>query len=241
MSWQQDYLDRYYSRADGWVDGTTIFHSICSSVIPPGSDILEIGSGPSNETSVFLSGLGNLQGVDIDPDILTNKALTAAHVITGDAYPFTDSTFDTCVSNYVNEHITDPLAHLSEVWRVLKPGGVYIFRTPNRFHYTAVVSALTPHWFHQLVANRLRNLPPETHDPYPTCYKLNSRRTVERYAAETGFAIDRLSMIEAEPLYGMSTRLLFFPFMVYERAVNSSEKLAGLRANIFAVLRKTSL
>ena len=238
MSWQQHYLDRYYSPADGWIDGTTIFHGMCSSLIPAEAEILEIGSGPSNETTDFLSGLGNLQGVDIDPDILTNKALSGAHVITGDAYPFSDNTFDACVSNYVNEHVTDPVSHLREVWRVLKPGGVYLFRTPNQFHYIAAVSALTPHWFHRLVANRLRNLPPETHDPYPTRYRLNSRRAVERLAMDNGFTVDQIRMIEAEPSYGMSTRLLFFPFLAYERMVNFSEKLAGLRANIFAVLRK---
>lgn len=240
MSWQQDHLDRYYSRADGWVDGTTIFHGMCSSLIPSGAEILEIGSGPANETSEFLSGLGNLQGVDIDPDIRTNKALSGAHVITGDAYPFPDDTFDACVSNYVNEHIADPLGHLREVRRVLKPGGVYIFRTPNRFHYTAVVSAVTPHWFHRLVANRLRNLPPETHDPYPTCYKMNSRSTIKRYAEDLGFDVEQCRLVEAEPSYGMVSRILFFPFMAYERVVNSSERLAGMRANIFGVLRKRS-
>ncbi len=238
MSWQQDYLDRYYSRADGWIDGTAIFHGMCSSLIQSGAQILEIGSGPSNETSEFLSGLGNLHGVDIDPDIVTNKALSAAHVITGDAYPFPDSTFDACVSNYVNEHIADPVGHLREVRRVLKPNGVYIFRTPNHFHYTAIVSAITPHWFHRLVANRLRNLPPETHDPYPTCYRMNSRSTIKRYANDVGFDVDECRLVEAEPLYGMISRTLFFPFMVYERVVNSSENLAGLRANIFGVLRK---
>ena len=238
MSWQQQYLDRYYDRSTGWVDGTTEFHNLCSSVIPSGSEILEIGAGPSNETSVFLSSLGNLQGLDIDPDVQTNDALSAAHVLTGDDYPFPDNTFDACVSNYVNEHISDPRRHLEEVCRVLKPNGVYVFRTPNRFHYTAVISHLTPHWFHKLVANRLRNLPATSHDPYPTRYRFNSRAAVERYADELGFTIDKFRRIEPEPLYGMSSRILFFSFLAYERTVNAHELLAGLRANILAVMRK---
>ena len=108
MSWQQNYLDRYYSRSSGWVDGTAEFHELCASVIPSGGNILEIGSGPLNETSSYLSSLGKLHGVDPDPDILTNNALESAHVLTGDAYPYADNTFDACVSNYVNEHIADP-------------------------------------------------------------------------------------------------------------------------------------
>lgn len=239
MSWQQNYLDRFYSRLSGWTDGTTEFHQLCAAVIPSnGSAILEIGSGPSNPTSRFLSSIGRLQGIDVDPDILTNDALESAHVLTGDAYPFPDNIFDACVSNYVIEHISNPSHHLQEVRRVLKPNGVYVFRTPNRFHYTAIVSHLTPHWFHKLVASRLRNLSAESHEPYPTLYRLNSRAKIEHYAAELNFAIDQLRLIEKEPSYGMSSRFLFLGFMVYERVVNAYDVLAGFRANIIAVLRK---
>ena len=45
-------------------------------------------------------------------------------------------------------------------------------------------------------------------------------------------------MIEKEPMYGLASRLLFFPMLAYERAVNSSEAFAGLRSNIQAVLEK---
>ncbi len=240
MSWQQEYLDRYYDRSKGWVDGTTEFHNLCASVIPPGSAILEIGAGPTNETSTFLSSLGSVHGLDVDPDVKNNNALTASHVLAGDEYPFPADTFDACVSNYVNEHIADPQRHLEEVYRVLKPGGVYVFRTPNRFHYTSIVSGLTPHWFHNLVANRARNLPPGSHDPYPTHYLLNSRTKIDRYAVEFGFAIDEFRLIEPEPSYGMISPLLFFPFLAYERMVNKFEPLAVFRANILAVLRKRS-
>ena len=238
MSWQQNYLDRFYSPSSGWTDGTSEFHQLCASAIPPGSDILEIGSGPSNATSSFLSSLGSLKGVDVDPDIFSNDALAAAHVITGEAYPFPDGTFDACVSNYVIEHISDPKGHLQEVMRVLKPNGVYVFRTPNRFHYVSAVSGLTPHWFHKLVANRLRNLPAESHAPYPTRYKLNSRAKIRAFAKEMGFNVDQIHLVEKEPMYGLSSRVLFLAFMAYERSVNATEALSGLRANIFAILRK---
>lgn len=238
MSWQQEYLDRYYDRSKGWVDGTTEFHNLCASVIPAGSEILEIGAGPTNETSTFLSTLGVVQGLDVDPDVENNVALTAAHVLNGDEYPFADNTFDACVSNYVNEHIADPLRHLEEVNRVLKPNGVYVFRTPNRFHYTSVVSGLTPHWFHLMVANRLRNMPETSHDPYPTHYRLNSRSKIEYHAAAAGLAVEEFRLIEPEPLYGLASRALFLPFVAYERTVNKFKCLAFLRANILAVLRK---
>jgi ubiquinone/menaquinone biosynthesis C-methylase UbiE len=238
MAWQQQYLEKYYSASSGWTDGTTDFHGLCSAVIPAGSNILEIGSGPSNPTSSFLASIGNVQGVDIDPDISLNDSLDSAHVLTEDNYPFPENTFDACVSNYVVEHVADPRAHLKEILRVLKPGGVYVFRAPNFFHYVSIVSHLTPHWFHKLVANRLRNLPSESHDPYPTQYKMNTRPTLVHNAREAGFEIDEIRFIEKEPMYGLSSKVLFFAFMGYERVVNRFNALSPLRANILAVLRK---
>ena len=240
MAWQQEYIHKYYPASSGWTDGTTDFHELCRSVIPEGGSILEIGSGPPNPTTEFLATLGRVQGVDVDPDISLNTALECAHVLTGENYPLPDETFDACVSNYVVEHVDEPRGHLSEIKRVLKPGGVYVFRAPNFYHYVSIVSHMTPHWFHELVANRLRNLPAESHDPYPTRYRMNTPSSIRRLAAETGFEIDELRLIEKEPMYGLSSRLLFFPFMAYERVVNRFDALSGLRANILAVLRKRS-
>ena len=174
----------------------------------------------------------------MDPDVRGNRALVRSEVFDGGQLPFGDDSFDACVSNYVVEHVPNPLQHLEEIRRVLQPGGAYVFRTPNRYHYVALVSWLTPHWFHVLVANRLRGLPPDAHDPYPTVYAMNSREAVRRLARAAALDLDVLRMIEKEPSYGMASRLVFYPLLAYERLVNSSERFAGLRSNILAVLRK---
>lgn len=117
-------------------------------------------------------------------------------------------------------------------------GGAYIFRAPNRFHYVSLVARYTPHWFHELVSNTLRNLGEDAHAPYPTYHRLNSRRQIIAAASRCGFAVPELTLIEKEPSYGMSNRALFLLFLAYERLVNATDALAGLRANILAVLRK---
>lgn len=237
MSWQQEYLNRFYNRSKGWVDGTTAFHQICSGAISPGSNILEIGAGPTNPTSAFLATLGKLHGVNIDPAASANRHLISSAVIERDHYPFESATFDACVSNYVLEHVEHPDQHLAEVRRVLKLGGVYVFRTPNRFHYVSLIASLTPHWFHELAANRVRGLPLDAHEPYPTFHALNDAESIRVEAQRAGLYVEELQLIEKEPSYGMSSRILFFPLMAYERIVNFTPKLAVLRANIFAVLR----
>ena len=238
MSWQERAIARHYNRARGFVDGTTEFHRLCEAAIPPGSRLLEIGSGPSNASSDFFATRGTLTGLDIDPAVRGNRALTQAEVFDGGRFPFADATFDACVSNYVVEHVPNPPGHLDEVRRVLRPGGVYVLRTPNRFHYVALISASTPHWFHELVANRVRGLPEDAHAPYPTCYAMNTRSALRRLATASGLELEVLKMVEKEPMYGLASRLTFYPFLAYERMVNATERLGGLRANIFAVLRK---
>jgi SAM-dependent methyltransferase len=238
MTWQEEYLARFYDPAAGWVDGNKQFYDMCAASIRVGSRILEIGPGPSNHTSRFLATLGELHGLDPDPAARGNDALAGFEQLTGARYPFADASFGACVSNYVIEHVADAEAHLAEVARVLEPGGVYAFRTPNRWHYVALFASVTPHWVHELLANRLRNLPDGDHDPYPTVYALNSRAALARYAPRAGLRIEQLHLVEKEPSYGMYARPLFLAFMVYERAVNATERAAFLRSNIFAVLRK---
>jgi len=238
VSWHERYLQRFYDRSRGWQDGTQEFHHLCSRVIPSAGRILEIGSGPSNATSRFLAGLGELHGLDPDPDVRNNSALASASLLENDRFPYTDGSFDACASNYVIEHIADPLQHLTEVRRVLRPGGVYVFRIPNRFHYVTMVSALTPHRAHLLLANRLRGLSQESHDPYPTLYRMNSGRAVRRFAKRAGLTVEHLVLIEKEPTYGAASRSLFLAFTGYERVVNSTDLLQNLRSTILAVLRK---
>jgi len=242
VTWQSRYLARFYSPPSEKWDGTRKYYQLCAralaSVEHDTRQILEVGAGPSNQSSRYLATLGTVTGLDPDPLVLTNDALTHSIVLKGQLYPFPDASFDIAVSDYVVEHLRDPLTHLSELYRVLKVGGAYIFRTPNRFHYVPLVASLTPHWFHEAVANRARRLPPRAHSPYPTVYAMNTARSIRRLAKSAGFTVEAIDYIEGEPWYGMFSRLAFLAMMGYERLVNSREVFAPARANLFVVLRK---
>jgi SAM-dependent methyltransferase len=238
LSWQDRYQRFFFNREKGWTDGTEEFHDLCRATCF--GKILEIGSGPSNLTSRFLSTLGQVYGLDPDEAVTTNDALFSATLLQGNRFPFSNEAFDCCVSNYVCEHVTDPVAHLAEVERVLRPGGAYVFRTVNRFHYVALVASLTPHWFHRTIANRLRVAPSEAHDPYPTHYRMNTASVITRTAALVGLRTEELHYVEKEPSYGRFSRIAFVLLTGYERLVNSGRLLQGIRANLFVVLRKDS-
>lgn len=236
MDWRETYVDRWYHALPGWTDGTTEFHALCAENLS--GKILEVGSGPENPTTQFVAGLGTLTGLDVDPAVLDNRMLKFAQVFDGvEPFPFSDESFDSCVSNYVVEHVTNPRLHLSEIYRVLKPGGVYVLRTPNRWHYVALAASILPHAMHRAMANRLRGLS-NARDPYPTVYAMNSRRRIERFAVQSGFRVETLRMVEKEPMYGLIARPLFVALVAYERCVNATEALGCFRANMFVVLRK---
>jgi SAM-dependent methyltransferase len=230
--------DEYYYNRPGFEDGTSSFHALCRQTIATNGDILEIGAGPSNPTSDYLAGLGRLKAVDVSHEVLDNRAVREPKVYDGSRLPFDDACFDACISNYVIEHVQNPLEHFQEVRRVLKPGGVYLFRTPNLYYYVSLASAALPHSAHKALANKLRGLPSDSHEPWPTVYRSNTVRALRRFAASAGLRLDRCLLIEKEPSYGRSSAFLFFPMMWYERLVNSTDVLAGLRANILGVMRR---
>jgi SAM-dependent methyltransferase len=238
LTWQSKWVDRFYRSRPGWVDGTTEFHELCRRLAPSNARILEVGAGPTNRTSAFLAGLGELDGLDVSDEVRCNEHLRRSFILQGDAFPAADSTYDLVVSDYVVEHVARPAPHLSEIARVLRPGACYAFRTPNRFHYVALAAQLTPFSFHARVSNRLRGLPAEAHDPYPTVYALNTPSAIRLHARTAGLAVERLDLVEKEPSYGMFARPAFLVFMAYERVVNAVAALAFLRANLFVVLRK---
>jgi SAM-dependent methyltransferase len=231
-------FDHFYPKALGYGDATIRFHRLCRDNIADGAAVLEIGAGPENETTTYLSTLGRITGIDVSEEVLANPSLSSAAIFDGNRIPYPDASFDACVTNYVLEHIPNPEVHFAEVARVLKPGAPYIVRTPNLIHYVAAASRLLPHSVHVAIANRMRALPEESHEPWQTTYRANRRSVLRRLAASAGLVLENCVTVECEPSYAKGSALLFVPMMLYERIVNSSNAFSAFRASINAVFRK---
>ncbi|MCW5765761.1 MAG: class I SAM-dependent methyltransferase [Phycisphaeraceae bacterium] len=238
-TWQGRVLRRYYFGKPGWQDGTTLFHQYILTHAKFRGAVLELGPGPSNRTTKILSEhFERVDGLDVDPECRQNEFLDEAYVYDGGAWPTPSDTYDAIVADFVFEHVADPKGTLTEARRCLRPGGVLVLRTPNLWHYATLGSAITPHWFHTKFAGKLRRTTAEIHDPYPTHYRLNTAGAVRRKARAAGLEAVDVTRVEREPAYGMASRLLFYPFMCYERVVNATGLLSFARSVIFAVLRK---
>lgn len=229
-------LRRFYP--DDTRNGTVAFYQWVREHIGPSTQLLNLGAGPPTGTPirVFKGEVAHVVGADIDPIVLENDELDDAVVIEGGLLPLPDASFDAIVSDFTFEHVEDPVGFLSEAHRVLRPGGSCFFRTPNRRHYVATISRLTPHWFHALVANRARKLSADAHEPWPTFYRLNSGKQLSDAARAAGFHEVELRMFEAEPSYLVFATLPFLAGVAWERVANRYDALAPYRANILGRL-----
>lgn len=116
------------------------------AVRPLGSDVrlLEVGSGVTGH--VFFFGADDAIGVDPLADDFRPHFPWHANVRTvavgGEALPFADASFDLVISDNVVDHAEDPARIVSEMVRVLAPGGLLYF-TVNAHHafYTAAAAA----------------------------------------------------------------------------------------------------
>ena len=199
--------------------------------------VLDVGAGAGiNSFTWFRGHAARVCGVDLNPRVLENTHLDEARLGPVDRIPYPDGTFDVAFAWNVVEHLADPADALEEVARVLKPGGVFVIKTPNIWHYVALASRLLPHWLHDFIIQRI--LGRSSRDIFPTLYRCNSERVIRRLAAATGFRVREIRLLETRPEY-----LRFSPFtypfgIVYERLVNSTSALRQLRVVLIAVLEK---
>lgn len=105
------------------------------------STILDFGCGIGRNVIKFRSNGYNAYGCDIEINTEVNLDTFLMYQdgilrsIDNDNYriPFNDNTFDFIVSEQVFEHIQDYRSALSELRRVLKPGGASLHKFPPRY------------------------------------------------------------------------------------------------------------
>ena len=233
-----DWMDQsWYSEfAKNWDD--LLFRERILANIKPDAVVLDLGAGAGIVAQMNFKGLAKkVCGVDLDPRVVENSMLDEGRVSDAGEIPYGDALFDVVFSDNVFEHLDEPLAVYKEVARVLKPGGVLLFKTPNKWHYMPTVARMTPHGFHQFV-NRLRGR--AEIDTFPTRYRTNTKGDIQRLAAAAGFTVERVERIEGRPEYLRMTWPTYLVGFLYERIVNSTNFLAPFRILLVGTLRKAT-
>jgi len=116
----------------------------------PFQEILEVGGGPSGLTAMLYP-QARITNIDIDPryNNFPSNQQKRVHFVCGDAtdLPFGKQSFDAVTLFDVLEHIPDHEKTVSEVLRVLRPGGFILISAPNenwRFPYYNFMKSICP-------------------------------------------------------------------------------------------------
>ena len=107
--------------------------------LKPGMSILDLGCGPGTITLDLgkLVAPGEVVGIDVSAAVIDEarnaqaaESQTNVSFTTGDAYDtgFADDSFDVVHAHQVLQHVSDPVALLIEMRRVVKPGGIVAAR-----------------------------------------------------------------------------------------------------------------
>lgn len=116
-------------------------------------DVLEIGGGSASYVAVPGA---RYTVLDPDPASVSRNGY-AAEVLIGDAqtFAFQGAHFDIVVFWNVLEHVAEPDRAVLNAVGALRPGGLLIVRGPLVRSLKALVTRITPHWFHVLFYRRV--------------------------------------------------------------------------------------
>jgi SAM-dependent methyltransferase len=95
---------------------------------------LDVGCGRGEMLWAARESGWDYQGLDSSPAHLQwgrDHLGVTGHLGTIEDAHFADASFDAVNMGGVIEHLYDPFATLKEIWRVLRPGGVFYFDAPN--------------------------------------------------------------------------------------------------------------
>jgi SAM-dependent methyltransferase len=205
--------------------------------LEPSHTVLEIGCGRTAPNLLELKGRAEaLIGIDLvefviaDPEIrLLNADVCSMSVVATES-------IDLAYSRSVMEHIEDVQSAYSEISRVLRPGGKYIFLTPNAWDYASIAAYLVPNRFHAAIVRIVEGR--KGQDVFPTHYRSNTVGKIKKISKANSFSIEFVEYLGQYPSYLTFNASLFYIGCQYGRFLERNQRFRFLKGWILCVLSK---
>lgn len=156
--------------------------------------ILDAGCGHGNYVvDEFRTQIGWACGVDVDPsETSRNICLDEIRYARLEHIPYPDASFDAVLSLWVIEHLDHPVEVFQEIKRVLKPGGWFIFCTPNHHSILVRLKRLLRFGMSRYLNRRVYGR--QETDVFATHYRANDLGTLGRLLNHVGFVSSSLKL-----------------------------------------------
>lgn len=178
------------NKSMGYYSPDIYYEALVAKLVNSGCEWLDVGCGrdifPHNRdlASHLSKRAGFLFGVDPDENIKDNEFVHDRYQgMIEDSH--IDRQFDVATLRMVAEHIADPQAAMSTLDRYVKPGGVIVVYTPNKWSPISVLAKFTPMAVHHFFKRLLWKT--EERDTFPVEYKMNTRKTQQQLFAGLGY------------------------------------------------------
>lgn len=178
---------------------------------------------------------GCVIGFDYDwPSLLQHRSISLRVRGNITTLPFREDCFDLITANMVVEHLAAPELQFSEIHRVLKPGGKFLFHTPNAFGYSTLAARLLPEFFKAPLAGVLDGRP--AGDVFRTFYKANTESHIRRIAEAAGLEVFKIQFAASTAKFAIIAPLAFIELLWIR--VLLTRPFRRLRTNLIVTLHK---
>ncbi|MCU0521847.1 MAG: class I SAM-dependent methyltransferase [Anaerolineae bacterium] len=183
------------------MSATERFQQEVDAVLVSTSRVLDLGCGRGG-VAERLGAKGWWAGVD--PDLASLREHRVTTLPRGSAssewLPFESGSIDVVIASWVLEHLPRPTSTFREIARVLRPGGSFLFLTPNVAHPLPRISLALARMrrLQQRVVSRVYGR--SAVDTFPVTYRANSIRAIECLAVRAGLQLAWVELID-DPSY----------------------------------------
>ena len=220
---QNAFRERYRAMRPGWRSSGEQLEALVRNHLTARSQVLDLGCGRGGVVELFWRDVKLAAGLDPDVPSLAEHRAPGMPVIRGrgEHLPFAGGSFDLIVCLWVLEHLERPEVVLSEVRRVLRQSGHFVFLTPNLRNPLLLVNRLAK-GLPQLQQRVVRSLYGRAEaDTFPVRYRANTEASIRALAARCGLEVAELEAIP-DPTYLALNGLMFRASVLSERLLPAS-------------------
>lgn len=147
----RDYYDRYWAApVTPHYDPGDVLTGLIADAVDAGARCLDVGCGPGETYAQLIrQRKADYLGVDVSEvavELARENGLRAEQIDDASVLPFEDNSFDVVICVEVLEHLFSPHGAVSEIRRVLRPGGTLLASTPNAAYWRLRANLLFGIW-----------------------------------------------------------------------------------------------